>query len=586
MCWSKCLRLVKSNPKNDSMAHKLCIAFLLGCLFQVAVMGQSSKKIEAEDFTAMRGIKLEQAQDEGNGKSLAFISNDDYTEYPVHIPEPGAYKFRFRIASNNPASGNIELRLDETEIGALSVPYTKGWQSWQSVSQVFKIPKKGDFTLRLHFKGDEGSLFNLNWFSYGLAKPVKLTIGDQPLQKMRYGMDFERLWYWPKSKQQQQTLAKWSVQDCDIDYIRVAINCGYELEKGKYDPKAYSRRILPMMRAMQAADPELKFFASPRPLDEAIDKAAWQPYPRWITGQSGKQFDFKPKECADYLVRYIKLMETNGFKIDFLDVTNEWQGTNSKSGKLTAADVVDIRRHMEAHLSSKQMPKFIAPSAWSYLQGAYWMRSINSAEKRQAIDIAAAHNTDKSGSAKLFAKAAKTYLGNDVEIWNTELHGWKSVKSADEVLTSSYLFEAIDAGFSGINGWLAVGTKNQGHCYYLNEGGKIRRNVKYYIFKKLANTSNYGHALSVDHQDKFKYAIALIKKQTLTIWIVNDSPNGQVIHINLPNRNLAKQSTIKQTRWSEIAQLPVEGVSKSITASSPTVIERHSVYCFELALKK
>lgn len=543
------------------------------------------QRVEAENYTAHQGVKLEQTSDDGGGKSLAFISNNDFAEYSINIDKPGLYKFQFRVATNNKQSGSIKLNLGKVDLGSVAVPFTKGWQTWQTVSTIVPIKSAGSQTLRLTFLGGEDSLFNVNWFNYGVAKPVDLTVKFQPQQKMRYGMDFERLWYWPKSSTEQQRIAKWTAVDCDIDYIRVAINCAYELEEGKYNPKAYSHRILPMMRAMKAADPDLKYFASPRPLDEAISKAAWQPYPRWITGQRGKQFDFQPIKCAEYLVRYIELMKKEGFKISFLDLTNEWQSTRSPD-KFTAGDVYRIRDHMEAELGSRNLPLFIAPSSWSYLEGRYWMKSVNNAKKRNAIDIAASHNTDKEGSAQGFADAVREYLGKDVEIWNTELHGWKSVKGADEALTSSFLFEAIEAGFSGINGWLAVGTKNQGHSYFLNEGGKIKRNVKYFIFKKLCNTSNYGHALPIDSSE-FKSSVALLRDNLLTVWIVNDSESNQVVDIKIPGKTVLG-NIIRSTRWSQVHELPVEGVSEKLPSdrrgSIPVMVKGKSVYCFEINL--
>jgi len=118
-----------------------------------------------------------------------------------------------------------------------------------------------------------------------------LVVGNQTQQRMRYGMDYERLWFWTSSLNtaERQLVAKWSAIDTRIDYIRVAINAEYELVEGTYDLRAYTDRIIPMMQKMQEANPDLKFFASPRPLHEAYPSSqnvAWQPYPLWITGNT------------------------------------------------------------------------------------------------------------------------------------------------------------------------------------------------------------------------------------------------------------------------------------------------------------
>ena len=54
--------------------------------------------------------------------------------------------------------------------------------------------------------------------------------------------------------------------------------------------------------------------------------------------------------------------------------------------------------------------------------------------------------------------------------------------------------------------WLTIGTTAQGHCYLLNNGTTVTRNVKYYIFKKLTTTSNFGRALDIN-QPQIRIAV-------------------------------------------------------------------------------
>ena len=129
-------------------------------------------------------------------------------------------------------------------------------------------------------------------------------------------------------------------------------------------------------------------------------------------------------------------------------------------------------------------------------------RSQHHFQKNAAIDIASCHNTDKAGTAQGFASQATAILPGK-EIWTTELHGWKSTSGADEALSSAYMFECIRAGFSGLSGWLAIGTTAQGHSYILNSGGTVTRNVKYFIFRKLSTTSHSGNALDINQPAEF-----------------------------------------------------------------------------------
>ena len=448
----------------------------------------------------------------------------------------------------------------------------------------FHVPKKALCS------GVLSTLFFLS-FSTLNAKDLDLVIGNQKQQKMRFGIDFERLWFWSGNlnSEERDLIAKWSVVDTNVDYIRVAINAGYELKEGEFNPKAYTKRIIPMMKEMKEANPKIKFFASPRPLDQAEKKVAWQPYPRWITGDSNKKgkFDFNWEKCAQYLVRYFELMREHDLKITFLDITNEWQDSSGRQGRLTASDAQKISEYLKKHLKSNESPLIVAPSSWNYQQGAAWLRSLNSSDKRKAIDIASSHNTNRSGTAKDFAKAARRALGKNTEIWNTELHGWKSTSKENEITSFYYMLETIRAGFSGINGWLALGTKNQGHSYILNSDGKPKRNAKYFLFHKMSSTANYGHALDIiEEPSELSHTAALIKDNLMTVWVINQNKEEVPIKIT-PRGWTINEKTVTRTRWTDPED--VEGFEKEIPVHSnhslSSTIPPKSVCCFEIVLR-
>ena len=406
--------------------------------------------------------------------------------------------------------------------------------------------------------------------------------------------------------------------DCDVDYIRVAMNSKFELDEGTYDMSAYTNKIIPMMTAMKDEKPDIKFFASPRPLNEAVSGARWQPYPLWVTGASSYtsgSFDFQDIKCAEYLIRYLRLMKSYGFKISYMDLTNEWQANSG--GRITQADARDIAEYMKDYVQNRpspdptdigdpaivaelptgslpvlvpdDMPLLIGPSSWEFSQGASWIRNLNDNRKRAAIDIAASHNTNRdsgSGTEQSFADQARETLGDDVEIWNTELHGWKSTSNTDEVTSSHFMFDAVRAGFTAINGWLAIGTPNQGHSYILNGGGTVTRNVKFFIFQKLSNTSNYGTALDLNLPGNLKSSAAFIKDDLVTVWAVNDSSSDVPIQVNLGSYT-NPSGQVLATRWNEAINVAGEGS----TISSPpggnsfsATVAANSVHCFEIPL--
>ncbi|RME94507.1 MAG: hypothetical protein D6766_05660 [Verrucomicrobia bacterium] len=267
-------------------------------------------------------------------------------------------------------------------------------------------------------------------------------------------------------------------------------------------------------------------------------------------------------------------MKSYGFKIHYLDMSNEWN-------YVTPSDVRDIVGYMKTVLGD-DMPLVIAPSTWSFTQGVNWLKGVNSAAKRAAIDIVSSHNTGRQGTPEDFAAAGRA-LGK--EVWDTEVHGWKGATPADEIPTFSQWLDRIRAGFSGLDSWLAIGTTAQKHCYILNNGSKVTRNVKYYIFRKLTTTSNHGHALDINLPPELTATAALIRSNLVTVWVLNNTDADVPVNVTLTGWDLVTPR-VGRTRWHEA--LPIEGVSDTIQASSAghvnTTIQAHSLYCFEMTV--
>ena len=443
-----------------------------------------------------------------------------------------------------------------------------------------------------------------------------LMVGTIEQQKMRFGMDYERLWSWSGSLDngERDEVAKWSAIDTRIDYIRVAMNSKYELEEGNLNLSAYTSKIIPMMQDMKDANPDIKFFASPRPLNEAYSSGrwtspegvtsnvTWQPYPIWVTGAStpvSGDYDFNDIKCGEYIERYLLLMKSYGFDISFLDLSNEWQ-SNVGGGRMTQSDARDVVQYLKDSdilaFAGVDMPLFVGPSAWEYSQGASWIANLSTQARRDAIDIASCHNTNRdsgSGTAQGFADAVHARLGDETEVWNTEVHGWKSTGGGNETTTFSFYLEKIRAGFSGLNSWLAIGKKNQGHAYILNEtdsNSPIRgiptRNVKYFIFKKLSETSNYGHALDiVEEPSQLSHTAALIRGNLMTVWVINQGSTDVPLTVSPLGRTIS-ESKVKRTRWTDPSD--VEGFVTHETVGSNdsffSSIPGESVCCFEILL--
>jgi endoglucanase len=131
-------------------------------------------KIEAEDFDGVSAIQTENTGDEAGGNlNVGSIEDGDWMDYHVHVATAGVYTFQFRVASPN---GNCKIEIKNTAgtvLGQLTIPWTGGWQSYQTLSTTATLAA-GNQVLRLF--ANKG-YFNINWFE---AQPGNNIPKPQP----------------------------------------------------------------------------------------------------------------------------------------------------------------------------------------------------------------------------------------------------------------------------------------------------------------------------------------------------------------------------------------------------------------------
>jgi len=429
----------------------------------------------------------------------------------------------------------------------------------------------------------------------GTSQPTGLpdnmvVVSSEQRQQMRFGIDAERLWWWYPGIGRE--LARYAVGELQADYVRVAIFAAYEREEGRKNPKAYDR-ILDMMKALRKENPEIKFFASPRPLEEAYSqeewkqdwdgKVPWSPYPIWVlpftrngTDDQGlpiwQMGELDEKKYTRYLADYLNFMHSEKFDVAYLDVSNECELPQQKINYMV--------KHLKDLLDpGVKMPLIVAPSSWNMQQGVDWLQSADS----DMLDVVACHNTDPGGSMEAFAELGRK-MGK--EVWNSELHDWVGVEPREEIMNSETLWKHIRAGFSGIDSWLFFGPiEGKDHTMIWTDGNSIRTSYKYEIFKQLVNNANRGYYLETGMPRKDIYTAAFRKGQVVTIWVFNRSaapmPDlGFTLH-GIPLNG----QKVEMTRWhaSTSNKGKTSNISSSRTFFSQT-IEGESIYCFKILL--
>jgi endoglucanase len=127
--------------------------------------------VQAESFAAQKGVQTESGSDEDWSDDVGWIESGDWAEYLAKVPEAGVWYVHARVASNT-QGGKLLVSVDGAPAETLLVPGTKGWQNWTTVvSPAALAVPAGLVRIRLDFLGGTGSLYNLNWLSFG-SSPI------------------------------------------------------------------------------------------------------------------------------------------------------------------------------------------------------------------------------------------------------------------------------------------------------------------------------------------------------------------------------------------------------------------------------
>ena len=192
--------IIRTLEPSDKQFTAKCRVTVTGTL------APAGEVIEAEDFNDQSGIDIESCNE--GGRDVAYIENGDYIGFEGINFGRGAESINLRVASNG-SSGAVEVHLGSPDgklIGSMDVSKTGGWQSW--TTQKCRIDKTtGVNDVYFVFKGGEGYLFNLNWFSINYPFVNDSVSGDVNLDGEVTVADLVMLEEWLISKS--KTLTCW-----------------------------------------------------------------------------------------------------------------------------------------------------------------------------------------------------------------------------------------------------------------------------------------------------------------------------------------------------------------------------------------
>lgn len=110
--------------------------------FTVSVSSNTfSKKMQAESFSNMSGVQIENGANTDGGKNVGYIDYGDWMQFGnIEIPTSGTYKIEYRVASMN-GGGKLSLDINSgsTILGTLDIPATGGWYNWVTLTHTVQI---------------------------------------------------------------------------------------------------------------------------------------------------------------------------------------------------------------------------------------------------------------------------------------------------------------------------------------------------------------------------------------------------------------------------------------------------------------
>jgi hypothetical protein len=136
------------------------------------------------------GVDLEACSDTGCGYDLGWTATGQWFRYTVNVATAGTYTVSLRIASPGGVTDGLHIASSAgTNLsGAVSVPATGGWQTWQTVTATVTLPA-GVQTLTVD--QDNGG-WNLHYMAFAAAggasaltaSPSSLSFGSQAVGSM------------------------------------------------------------------------------------------------------------------------------------------------------------------------------------------------------------------------------------------------------------------------------------------------------------------------------------------------------------------------------------------------------------------
>ena len=115
------------------------------------------------------GVDIETSSSGGN--NVGWVAAGEWLAYTVSIPAAGSYMAQFRVASYG-AGGTFHLEVDGVNVtGAMTVPDTGWWQTWQTISRQVALPAGRQLARLVMDTPGANAVGNFDWFAITSPSP-------------------------------------------------------------------------------------------------------------------------------------------------------------------------------------------------------------------------------------------------------------------------------------------------------------------------------------------------------------------------------------------------------------------------------
>ena len=315
-------------------------------------------------------------------------------------------------------------------------------------------------------------------------------------------------------------------QDVDANFLRIPIFATAHSADGSVDATRYEREIA-AIQAVTRGRPDVEIYASlklqggdtfPDWLGEATDD--WPASTGRIFGNTVDRPN--PEHYSQLIASYVKYMQDNGVRIDFIGLNNETENAVTVQRYIGTYDLLPAALSDAGVTSANSNFQFVGPDSFGLPTAESFVQGLNDRNRLDTIDFAASHYYPQHVSGNAIDWGDLQRRSNGLELWHTEVHmpgesRFIDVQSQSVRNSLSVLFASFNNGVDSIIWWEPPSTIRTG-INNIREVMKSQVNDTVLGAAPVFTTPTFRGKGDPDGEPLYQ---AFFEDDQVTLWIVN-----------------------------------------------------------------